>query len=49
MLREAVLHLAHIDRETILPGQFLTRWEMIDLLVTVEPLIEVVLSLGVRP
>lgn len=47
--RKPLLHFANIDREPILSGELATRGEVVNLLVLIQSLVEIVLSLGVRP
>ena len=47
--RETFLHLANILCKPVLPSQLNTGWKVIYLLVLVQPLVEVTLTLGVRP
>ena len=43
------MHLAHIHSQSILSCQLLTRWEVIDFLILIEPFVEITLALGVSP
>jgi len=49
LLREALLHLNHINRQSVLPRQFRARWEVVNLLVLIKSLVKVVFALGVGP
>lgn len=49
LFRELVLHFPDIDRQSVLPGQFLTGRKVINFLVVVQSFVEVVLALGVGP
>ena len=41
---ETFLHLHHIEAESVLPGNFVTGWEVINLLVFVQSFIQITLT-----
>ena len=48
-LSELLLHSQNIQAKAIFSSNFVTRWEVIDLLVLIQPIIQVGLSTCVRP
>ncbi len=43
-LPEFVLHLYHVSTESILPGDLVTLWKVVDLLVLVQAVVQVTLA-----